>query len=464
MNNSLRLRLTAWYLALFSLLFVLFGVFLYGMLSSALRDRLDESLRSEIETAAGMFADELEEAKGDVPTAAAETASGMRVRDTLVAVVADGVLLAASDPSRLRETGSIAGLVSHPPDAGQVEELPRYGPSGARAMVRRVPVAAGGREVLVIALAPLDPILAELRVVRRVIFIALPLLLGIAGLGGYWLTTRGLAPLNWMASQARDIGGASLHRRLEIGAAASELTVLSASFNELLARLDQSFETMRRFVADASHELRTPLSVIRGEADVALARDRSAASYRESLAIVLDESRRLSRLVDDLLNLARADSGHARLQLQDFYLNDLLAECCRSAQAMAGARRIELECRCAADAPFRGDEELLRRLVMNLLDNAIRYTPPGGKIVATLEMESSEVRIGISDTGPGIPPEAAPHIFERFYRADEARSRQDGGFGLGLSIVKWVAEAHHGAVEFASQPGAGSAFTVTLPR
>jgi heavy metal sensor kinase len=460
----LRVRLTAWYLALFSLLFLLFGVFLYGMLSSALRDRLDESLRSEIETAAGMFADELEEAQGDVPTAAAETASGMRVRDTLVAVVADGVLLAASDPARLREAGSIAGLVSHPPDAAQVEELPRYGPSGARAMVRRIPIRAGAREVLVIVLAPLDPIVAELRVVRRVIFIALPLLLGIAGLGGYLLTTRGLAPLGWMASQAREIGGASLHRRLEIGAAADELVALSASFNELLARLDQSFETMRRFVADASHELRTPLSVIRGEADVALAQDRSPASYRESLSIILDESRRLSRLVDDLLNLARADSGYVRLQEQDFYLNDLLAECCRSVQAMAGARRIELECRCADDVPFRGDEELLRRLVMNLLDNAIRYTPPDGKITATLEVGLADVRIGIADNGTGIAPEAASHVFERFYRGDQARSRRDGGFGLGLSIVKWVAEAHRGAVELASQPGAGSAFTVTLPR
>jgi hypothetical protein len=323
MSSSLRVRLTAWYLALFSTLFVLFGIFLYGMLSSALRDRLDEALRSEIETAAGMFADELEEAKGDVPTAASETASGMRVRDTLVAVVADGVLLAASDPTRLREAGSIAGLVSHPPDAGQVEELPLYGPSGAHAMVRRV--AAGARQVLVIALAPLDPIVAELRVVRNVIFIALPLLLGIAGLGGYLLTTRGLAPLGWMAGQAREIGGASLNRRLEIGDAAAEVAALSASFNELLARLDQSFESMRRFVADASHELRTPLSVIRGEADVALAQDRTAASYRESLAIILDESRRLSRLVDDLLNLARADSGHVKLQMRDFYLNDLLA-------------------------------------------------------------------------------------------------------------------------------------------
>jgi len=432
------------------------------MLSNGLQGRLDESLRSEIDTAAGMFADELDEAKGDVPTAAAETASGMRVHNTLVAVVADGILLAASDPARLQETGSIAGLAAQPPGDGQVVELPGFGPYGARAVVRRAP--AGKREVLVIALAPLDPIVAELLVVRRVIFVGLPLLLGIAGLGGYLLTTRGLAPLNRMARQAREITGASLHKRLDIGNAAGELIALSSSFNELLARLDQSFESMRRFVADASHELRTPLSVIRGEADVALAQDRGAAEYRDSLATILDESRRLSRLVDDLLNLARADSGHVKLQVQDFYFNDLLAECCRSARAMAGAQGVELECAAAEDAPFRGDEELLRRLVMNLLDNAIRYTPAGGKVSAAMKVEPSALDIRISDSGPGIDAETARHVFERFYRADGARSRRDGGFGLGLSIVKWVAEAHNGAVELASQPGAGSVFTVTLPR
>ena len=223
--------------------------------------------------------------------------------------------------------------------------------------------------------------------VRRVIFLALPLLLGLAGIGGYLLATRSLAPLNWMAEQAREITGSNLNRRLEIGRAAEELTVLAASFNELLARLDQSFEAMRRFVADASHELRTPIAVIRGEADVALSHDRGAAEYRESLAIVLDESRRLSRLVDDLLNLARADAGRVKLEVQEFYFNELLAECCRSMQTLAGALRYRSRMPFAGDVQFRGDEALLRRLVINLLDNAIRYTPPGGQVSASLEAD-----------------------------------------------------------------------------
>ena len=160
--------------------------------------------------------------------------------------------------------------------------------------------------------------------VRRAIFIALPLILALAGLGGYWLATRSLRPLGWMAEQARRITGSNLETRIKIDNAAEELAVLVTSFNELLSRLDQSFDTMRRFVADASHELRTPISVIRGEADVALSQERSPAEYRESLGVILDEARRLSRLVDDLLNLARADAGHVQLQTHDFYLNELL--------------------------------------------------------------------------------------------------------------------------------------------
>jgi heavy metal sensor kinase len=267
-----------------------------------------------------------------------------------------------------------------------------------------------------------------------------------------------------MAHQARRISSENLDARLEIGNATEELAALAAAFNELLSRLDQSFETMKRFVADASHELRTPLSVIRGEADVALSQPRTPTEYRESLATVLDESRRLSRLVDDLLNLARADSGHVQLQACDFYFNDLLAECCKSVQALAASRGLALECQAGADIPFRGDEMLLRRLIINLLDNAIRYTPPGGKVVASIESEPHGVRLRVTDTGSGITPEAAPHVFERFYRVDKARSREAGGFGLGLAIVKWIAESHHGTVELASSPGMGSTFTVTLPR
>jgi heavy metal sensor kinase len=324
--------------------------------------------------------------------------------------------------------------------------------------------AVDGRQYVLLAAESLHSVKADLGVVRHVLFLALPLIVLIAGAGGFLLATKNLAPLRWMAEQARNITDKNLHHRLDIGPANDELMMLADSFNELLSRLDRSFETMRRFVADASHELRTPIAVIRGEADVALDHDRGPAEYKESLAVIQDEARRLTRLIDDLLNLARADAGHVSLRIEEFYVNDLLAECCRSIQTKANAKKIDLECHCPEDVAYRGDQELIRRLVLNLLENAIRYTPEGGRVEVKVEDSASELHIQVADTGIGIPPETATHVFERFYRGDQARSRQNGGFGLGLSIVKWIAESHNGSVELSTKPGLGSTFTVLLHR
>jgi len=461
MIKSFRLQITAWYLLLFTVLFAAFSLFLYSVLARDLSRRLDQSLSSTARTAAGLFGDELTELKGDAPAAAAEAIAELGLRGMSIAVFDGRKLLASSAPLENREWFDMAARA-----AGGAPEfhatIASYGKYGARVVA--YPFHAGSRRFVLLAAEPLDSNMAELAFVRHLLYLAFPLVVLIAGIGGFLLATRSLAPVRSMADQARRITDKNLNIRLDIGAAHQELQVLADSFNELLSRLDQSFETMRRFVADASHELRTPLSVIRGEADVALAQDRGPGEYRESLAIIQDEARRLSRLVEDLLNLARADSGHVSLRVEEFYLNDLLAECCRSLEAAAGARQIDLECRCPGDVAFRGDQELLRRLVLNLLDNAVRYTPAGGKILVSLEAATSELRILVSDTGIGIPPEAAPYIFGRFYRGDQARSRQNGGFGLGLSIVKWIAESHKGTVKVTSEPGKGSTFTVQLQR
>jgi two-component system, OmpR family, sensor kinase len=460
--RSFRLQLTIWYLALFSLLFVLFSLFLYNVLGRAIEGRLDEQLSSQAHTATGLFLAELEELNGDARQAAAETLEEMRPRDVLLAVFKERDLLAASASTPPGELQAVAVQAYAGQAADLLVAMPLVGVNGSRGVAHRF--VAGKQTFLAVAVGSMDSIVADLQRLRRVLYISLPLLLAIAGLGGFALATRSLAPLGWMAAQARKITGSNLDSRLDVGRAAAELKALAASFNELLSRLDQSFETMRRFVADASHELRTPLSIIQGEADVVLAKDRSPAEYKESLAIIQDESRRLCRLVDDLLKLARADAGHLRLQVQELYLNDLIAECCRSIQPQAIAHGLELNWSCPGDVPFQGDEELLRRMVLNLLDNAIRYTPAGGTVSVALESRGEGTCIRVSDTGIGIAAEASPHVFERFFRADKARSRHQGGFGLGLSIVKWIAEMHHGVVELASQPGAGSTFVVLLPR
>jgi heavy metal sensor kinase len=460
MIRGLRLRLTLWYLGFFSLLFLLFGVFLYGRLAAGLLHRIDDTVTGQARTAATLFADEYQEQFGDARKAAAEIVYN-DLRGQQLAIFSGSRLLASSGPATPALYAAIAARANRSPGPDFVAPVPGLGSDGSRAAVHRRTV--DGVLYVVVACLPLDSIAADLRLVREVLFLATPLLLALAGFGGYLVAKRNLAPLGWMAEQARRISGSNLDTRLEIGHAAEELEVLSVSFNELLARLDQTFGSMRRFVADASHELRTPIAVIRGEADVALSQERSAAAYRETLTVILDESRRLSRLVDDLLNLARADAGNVQLQLREFYFGDLLRDCCRSVQAMAAARGVAVECQSPEDVPYRGDEELLHRLAMNLLDNAIRHTPSGGRVGIALETGDAQLRIRVVDTGTGISPEALPHLFDRFYRGDAARSRQDGGFGLGLAIVKWVAESHGGTVEVSSQPGAGSTFTVTLP-
>jgi heavy metal sensor kinase len=266
-----------------------------------------------------------------------------------------------------------------------------------------------------------------------------------------------------MANQADRISANNLHERLYVGKQNDELQQLARVFNDLLVRLDGSFKSMRGFVADASHELRTPLAIIRGEADVALSEDREKAEYRDALVIIQDEAKRVSRIVDDMMALARADAGQRQLLIEEFYLNDLVEECCKAVAVLTVAKGVSLSAVPMPDISFRGDHDLLRRMLLNLLDNAIKYTPAGGSVSVAVECEKACVRIIVSDTGIGIAAAHAEHVFDRFYRVDRARSRADGGTGLGLAIAKWVAEAHNGSIELSSRPGHGSTFTVLIP-
>ena len=430
-SRFLRFRITAAYVAFFSLLFAIFSFFVYEMLSRSLEARLHSTLQAQAATAANLFADEMNETGGNEATSIAEAISEMSLNGSSIAVERGERLI-----------------------GGRLE------PRGQWAMARKT---VGKVEYTVIASASTAPIAASLAALRNVLVIGFPAIVLLAAAGGFLLSSRALAPVASMARQAAGISGSNLHRRLEIGDAAEELRTLAASFNELLGRLDQSFDVMRRFVSDASHELRTPLSVIQGEAGLALSRERSAADYKESLTVILDESRQLARLVDDLLNLARADAGKVRIEREDLYLNDLVSGCVKGYQTMAASRGMRLEFRDEGDAPYCGDETLLRRMIANLVDNAIRYTGEGESVTVSIEHGPESIAVRVADTGVGIPPEELGHIFERFYRLDKARSRDAGGFGLGLSIVKFIAEAHGGSVTVDSCVGKGSVFTVTLP-
>jgi signal transduction histidine kinase len=245
-----------------------------------------------------------------------------------------------------------------------------------------------------------------------------------------------------------------------------ELGQLATTFNDLLDRLDQSFERQRRFIADASHELRTPLAILRGEAEVAMSQQgRKAEDYLESLGILHEETSRLIKIVEDLFTLTRADSGQYVLSPENVYLEELVADCAHSVRILAREKNIELSVDASQECLLRGDQGLLRRMILNLLDNAIKYTAEGGRVDIACRAATAGFEIHVADTGPGIPPELHSRIFERFFRADPARSRsgREGGAGLGLSIALWIAEAHHGRLKLIQSDAGGSHFAIYLP-
>jgi heavy metal sensor kinase len=298
--------------------------------------------------------------------------------------------------------------------------------------------------------------------------IVIPITLLLAGLGGYFLARSSLSPVVAMSEQARWIGAENLEARLSVRNPDDELGHLASSFNGLLDRLNASFDRQKRFVADASHELRTPVAILCGETEVALAKeDRSQQEYRETLRILADESKRLKRIVEDLFTLARADAGQYPLSYTDFYLDELAAECAKNVRTLAAAKQITLACEPSGEALIRADESLVRRMLLNLLDNAIKYTQPGGSVSVHVAHRDGVYDLSVTDSGSGIPADLHSRIFERFFRVDKARSRkeQDGsGAGLGLSIGAWIASAHSGNLGLTRSGSEGSTFTATLPK
>jgi len=435
---------------------------MYQVLARNLYARLDQSLTDTANLVVGEFQSEIEENGGAINVSADQALTELQLRGVYLAIFDDEGNLIASNPdwSNLPPASS-RGYRSDGTEA-QLLTVKGLDDAGVRLVV--VPYTSGGKVYSIATGESQRHLIDQLFSIRRTFYFGFPASLLIAGLGGFLLAKKSLAPVVAMAHQADRISANNLHERLYVGKQNDELQQLAFVFNDLLARLDESFESMRGFVADASHELRTPLAIIRGEADVALSDHRDPAEYRDALVIIQDETKRVSRIVDDMMALARADAGQRQLIIEEFYLNDLVEECCKAATVLTVSKGVSLSSVPMPDISFRGDQDLLRRMLLNLLDNAIKYTPPGGSVSVAVECEEARVKVTVADTGIGIPTVHAEHVFDRFYRVDKARSRADGGTGLGLAIAKWVAEAHNGSIELSSRPGDGSTFTVVLPK
>jgi heavy metal sensor kinase len=295
------------------------------------------------------------------------------------------------------------------------------------------------------------------------LLVGLPFALGLAGFGGYYLARRALSPVERMALRAREITAERMGARIDVENPHDELGLLAQAFNETLARLERSFELLKRFTADASHELRTPLTAIRSVGEIGIQQDGDREHYREVIGSMLEETERLSRLVENLLTISRADSGEIRLKQSTVALMPLVQGASSLLDVLAEERGQTLSIDGDASIHVEADGVILRQVVINLLDNAIKYSPQGGLIsVRVVRSDSGSACVEVEDCGPGISREHRDKVFDRFYRIDEARSREAGGAGLGLALAKWGAEAHGGRLELDST-NTGCIFRLLLP-
>jgi heavy metal sensor kinase len=297
---------------------------------------------------------------------------------------------------------------------------------------------------------------------KFVLLITILSVIVLAGIGGLFLASRVLKPVEQITQTAQQIEESDLSQRIAVKND-DELGRLASTLNDMIGRLEEAFNRQRQFTADASHELRTPLAIMQAEATLALSKERTEADYRKSLETISQESTYMSSVIGKLLFLARSDAGKEQLNFEDVDLKDLITGLSTNVEALAADKGIKFTIDAQESLVVSGDKVKLRQLFINILENAVRYTPTGGNISVSLLKKDSNAITSISDTGIGIPPEHLPHIFERFYRVDKARSRADGGVGLGLAIAKYIAESHKGKITVESEVGKGTNFTVTIP-
>jgi heavy metal sensor kinase len=449
---SLRARLTLWYSLALLVVSAAFGATVVWQQGRIGMRRVDRELDDLTATLANVLRDELSEMPNPV-AAAEEVQRTMATSNRATAVLdAGGHVLAAS----------WSGLTLPSPIAASAERRAWTIVTGAgNWRVHVAPMTAPPRTYLLLVAAPLADVLREQREAKEAMLVAIPIVLLLAAAGGWWLASRGLRPITAMAGRAESLAPAGM---TDLGESdrGDELGQLARAFNGLLARLRQTLETQRAFMADASHELRTPVSVIQSAADVTLARDRrDEHEYREALSHIVSESRRLGRLVDDMLVLARADAGGYPLHREPVYLNELAADCQRSVAVLAQRRGVTIDAPANGDVPFCGDESLLRRMILNLLQNAVAFTRSGSRVRIDVVPNGRVAWIRVRDQGEGIAESDRARIFDRFVQLDSAR--HGAGAGLGLPIARWIAEAHGGSLDLEASGASGSIFRVTLP-
>jgi heavy metal sensor kinase len=458
--SSIRFRLTAWYFAVGAIALSAFGVGAWLAMRSSLNHAVDDSLRDRVQ-GVKRFMDEQIAALSVV-----EIRDEFREHSVLGP---GGDLFQVSDASGswlyrsvpFEENGLSARPPATLPESGVYETLTLQG-TPLRVFSARVTVHEKPYTVQVAA--PMHEMEEALTRFQWALVLSVPLILAASTAGGYLMSRRALAPVDEVIAEARSISIENLSARLSVPATGDELERLSLTLNEMLSRLQASVESMAQFTADASHELRAPTALIRTTAEVTLRRERTPEEYSSAIREMLTEAEHMTHLVDSLLLLARADAQSEGLDLAQMDLISPARDAYNEMRLLAAEKGVELSFRFpAGGVPIRGDTQSLRRLFLILIDNAVKYTPSGGKVVVEIQIENAEAIVTVADTGIGIASEDLPRVFDRFWRADKVRSRETGGVGLGLSIARWIVERHGGRIEAQSELGRGSTLKVFLP-
>jgi heavy metal sensor kinase len=458
--RHLRTRLTLWYVAVLASLLVLAWGGTCALLFWQLRMQLDHFSIQEIETVEGLFyftPDGQLHMREDYHN---HPESKDVIERYLEVLTPGGEILLRNERLGNRSVGG--EVFAGEGIGGYSERTSRLSDGTPVRLVSRLHVL-DGRRILIRLAHSEEPLLLRLKDLLLASLVVLPAVLAAAGVAGYTLARRALSPIEQMARRAQEITPERLDARLPNDYTDDELRQLAGVFNDTLARLERAFDQLRRFTADASHELRTPLAMIRSVGEVGLQKDGTRAEYRDIVGSMLEEVNRLTSLIDNLLTISRADSGHIQLHRAAVPVLALVREAAGLFEVLVEEKAQTLTVEGDESAQIEGDAVFLRQAFVNVIHNAVKYSPPGGAIVAKVELVDGQVVVEIHDNGPGIPAEDQPKVFDRFYRVDKARWRESGGAGLGLSIVKWAVEVHGGTVTLDSTPNHGSTFRISLP-
>lgn len=449
MTWSIRTRLTVWYTSVMVAVLITAAVAIAAVHERLAYARIDAELEGQIQTLERVMREEFEEGE-DLADAAKAASTEIVARDgTLMVLRPDG--------STVEAWGRSLPATWRPPTNRLDRGTVTIGDASMRALIRSL--ADRGHQYVAVVTMPLDSIAIERRELFTALAVAVLIALVVAGTGGWLVARQSLRPLTDLASQAAAITERDPSGRLHPPDTEDELSRLARAFNAVLDRLAAALHGQRQFMADAAHELRTPVSVVRTTAQVTLAQEtRSEHDYRESMEIVEEQSTRLKQLVESMFLLSRAEALGIPLVREPLYVDELVAECVRALRVLADERQVVIRTCGDSEVMFSGDPTLMKRLVGNLLDNAIRHARPEGTVIAAVARTTGSISIRISDDGGGIAPEHRDRVFERFARFDGSQ-----GAGLGLPIARWIAEAHGGSLTLESTGPDGSCFTVLLP-